>query len=384
MANVEMLVLDEADRMLDMGFIDDVEFISDVMPEGCQTLLFAATMNDVTTRLARKFMTNPDRVEIEAGTITHDKIEQRLHMTDSLQHKNRLLRHLCSDEAVTRAIIFSATKRETESLARDLNANGYAAAPLHADMTQSARNRTMADMRQGKIRLLVATDVAARGIDVTGISHVINFDLPRSAEDYVNRIGRTGRAEESGIAISLASRADLPQLERIQHYIGQILTTSVIPGLEPGSRQPRKPDDVKQGRKQGEARRSGGRNRRPEDSEQNRNLGDSEQGAKPEDGAQSRKQGEARRSGGRNRKPEGSEQSRNLGDSEQSAKLDDGRQSGVQNRKPEDIKPSKLEDGRQNGARNRKPILQGIEKSAQFKAVTGRRKVRPLHLNLNR
>jgi superfamily II DNA/RNA helicase len=366
MANVEMLVLDEADRMLDMGFIDDVEFVSDVMPEGCQTLLFAATMNDVTAKLARKFMTNPDRVEIEAGTITHDKIEQRLHMTDSLQHKNRLLRHLCSDEAVTRAIIFSATKRETESLARDLNANGYAAAPLHADMTQSARNRTMADMRQGKIRLLVATDVAARGIDVTGISHVINFDLPRSAEDYVNRIGRTGRAEESGIAISLASRADLPQLERIQHYIGQILTTSVIPGLEPGSRPTRKADDAKQGRK-------------------------------PDDRRQSRKPGHARQGGGRNRKPEGSEQNRTLGDSEQTRnlediqpsdaqnlKLEDVQQSGAQNRKPEDITPIKLDDGRQNGARNRKPIPQGVERSSQFKAITGRRRVRPLHLNLNR
>jgi superfamily II DNA/RNA helicase len=258
MANVELLVLDEADRMLDMGFIDDVEFISDVMPEGCQTALFAATMGDATAKLARKFMENPDRVEIAAGKITHDKIEQRLHMADSLQHKNRLLRHLCSDETVTRAIIFSATKRDTDSLARDLTAHGYAAAPLHADMTQIARNRTMMDMRRGKIRLLVATDVAARGIDITGISHVINFDLPRSAEDYVNRIGRTGRAEESGIAISLASRADLPYLDRIQRYIGQTLTTHVIPGLEPTGQPAQKPggDRNRKSRSRGTGRRT--------------------------------------------------------------------------------------------------------------------------------
>lgn len=243
LSGVEMFVLDEADRMLDMGFVDDVEFVSDAMPESCQTVLFAATMGDAATKLAGKFMKNPERVEIAQGKITHDKIEQRLHIADGLQHKNRLLRHLCSDERITRAIVFSATKRDADKLAHELNGLGHAVAALHGDMTQNARNRTMDNMKRGKIRILVATDVAARGIDITGISHVINFDLPRSAEDYVNRIGRTGRAEESGIAISLASHADFQYLDRIERYIGQNLVVHEIVGLEPerGSRRTAKP-----------------------------------------------------------------------------------------------------------------------------------------------
>ncbi|MDA8308382.1 MAG: DEAD/DEAH box helicase [Deltaproteobacteria bacterium] len=262
LSNVELFVLDEADRMLDMGFIDDVEFVSDAMPEGCQTLLFAATMNPATSKLAQKFMKDPDRVELARnGKITHDKIEQRLHITDNFQHKGQILRHLCSGTDLIRSIVFSATKKEADTLARELRSEGFGVAALHGDMTQTVRNRTMENMRRGKIKILVATDVAARGIDITGISHVINFDLPRSAEDYVNRIGRTGRASESGVAISLVSHADFPYLERIERYIGQNLNVHVIPGLEPsraltGIKKTKAPSQ-----KSGKPRFGGARNR---------------------------------------------------------------------------------------------------------------------------
>ncbi len=233
LSHLEMFILDEADRMLDMGFIEDVERISATVPDDCQTLLFAATLGSATTKLAQTLMKDPERVAVAPGKITHDTIEQRLHVADNLQHKNRLLQHLCADPTVTKAIIFSATKRDANTLAGELNRRGHAAAALHGDMSQNARNRTMVNMHRGKIKLLVATDVAARGLDIAGISHVINFDLPRSAEDYVNRVGRTGRNGESGIAISFASQAELAYLDRIERYIGQALIMQVIPGLEP-------------------------------------------------------------------------------------------------------------------------------------------------------
>jgi superfamily II DNA/RNA helicase len=233
LGRLEMLILDEADRMLDMGFTEDVDKIAAAAPSTRQTLMFTATMDNAMARIAQRLLTNPERITVVGKKATLDNIEQRLHVADDLRHKNRLLQHFVSDVSLTKAIIFSATKRDADALARELYEQGHKVAALHGDMNQGARTRTIADMRRGKVRLLVATDVAARGLDVTGISHVINFDLPRFAEDYVHRIGRTGRAGASGVAISFASINDQNYLDKIERFIGQTLPHHVIPGLEP-------------------------------------------------------------------------------------------------------------------------------------------------------
>jgi len=233
LSRLELLILDEADRMLDMGFSEDVDRIAAASPDDRQTLLFTATMDDAMAKLAKRLLKDPVRIAVAATAVTELQIEQRLHVTDDMRHKNRLLQHLIADASLTKAIIFSATKRDADMLASELYSQGHAAAALHGDMSQGARNKTIVNMRRGKVRLLVATDVAARGLDVTGISHVINFDLPKFAEDYVHRIGRTGRAGASGIAISFCSGNEVAYLDKIERFTGKTLPQHVIEGLEP-------------------------------------------------------------------------------------------------------------------------------------------------------
>ncbi|GGF28943.1 ATP-dependent RNA helicase RhlE [Aliidongia dinghuensis] len=292
LADLEMLVLDEADRMLDMGFVDAVETIVAASPATRQTLLFTATFDKRMVQLTQKMLKDPARVAIEAETLTVDRIEQRLHVADDLGHKRRLLAHLAASPEVEKAIIFAATKRDADALAEELNAQGHQASALHGDMTQSARNYTVQKLKQGRIRLLVATDVAARGIDVKDLTHVINFDLPRQAEDYVHRIGRTGRAGASGIAISFASPADRQLVDRIERYTGAALAPHVIPGLEPTVSFSKRSGPRKQGSYQNGPRRFGG----PGGSHAGRNEGSG--GYRGRSGGQGHYQGHGQRSHG--------------------------------------------------------------------------------------
>jgi superfamily II DNA/RNA helicase len=232
-SRLEMMVLDEADRMLDMGFIDDVERIASATPATRQTLLFSATLDSAIDKVAARLLKTPKRIQIAAQQARLDNIEQRLHYVDDLSHKNRLLDHLLRDMALKQAIVFTATKRDADTLADNLSAQGHEAASLHGDMSQRDRTRTLTKLRHGGLRVLVATDVAARGIDVAGITHVINFDLPKFAEDYVHRIGRTGRAGAAGIAVSFASGKDGINLKKIERFTGQQIASHVVPGLEP-------------------------------------------------------------------------------------------------------------------------------------------------------
>src|SRR5690606_27730680 len=179
-------------------------------------------------------------------------IEQRLHFVDDMNHKNKLLEHLLIGAEVNQAIVFTSTKRHADLLAEDLYAAGHKTAALHGDMTQGARNRTLTKLRHGDVKVLVATDVAARGIDVNGITHVINYDLPKFAEDYVHRIGRTGRAGKAGIAVSFASHTDRHQVRKIEQFTGQRLEASVIAGYEP--KRPMPKNDGAPGRKSSKGR----------------------------------------------------------------------------------------------------------------------------------
>ncbi|HET7371662.1 MAG TPA: DEAD/DEAH box helicase [Gammaproteobacteria bacterium] len=232
LGHVDILVLDEADRMLDMGFIRDIRRILKLLPKQRQNLLFSATFSKDIRRLANDLLTQPKTVDVSPRTLTADRVNQRVHPVDK-GRKRALLSHLIRDEQWGQVLVFTRTKHGANRLSRQLETDGIQAAAIHGNKSQGARTRALADFKDNRIQALVATDIAARGLDIDQLPHVVNYELPNVPEDYVHRIGRTGRAGSEGEAVSLVSIDEAKLLKDIERLLKRQLDRIVVDGFEP-------------------------------------------------------------------------------------------------------------------------------------------------------